>query len=685
MRSMKRFLRKIDLFGVYYNFNYKGREKYQTPIGGLFILLFIILVCVMGIYYFIPFIGRKNYTIVYYTMNLAATESINLFASESNFALGLQCDKNANEHQIITDLLDLKGKYVSYVRSSDSTYKKYTTELNMHKCIYDDFYNKYDKQMNYLGVHEYDCLDNKDNIIQGIFDDEVFTYYEFSVIAKNKSKKLTEEIIRFLFNNDCKFRFIYTDIIIDLDNYKNPETQYLTDIFIQLNPSLVIKRNIYFMNQHFSNDDYLLFVFNDEDSTEVKPLYSRYEEYSLYKGMNRFEENPNDYDYYSKIYIRADLKRTVIKRKYQKFMEFYADASSLLIAIYAILDIIFNYINHFYAYHSLSKFIFFFKDLEEENKFNLFTQRKKIHDLFYITDFNPSNNNSIEFESKDCKMNKLLSMNIKDSERINIIENNKEDYLKEIKIYNKKNNQQNRRTIKNDKNNIVIGNQMEIEELTINKLINRRIDNNGIIYDNFLKYKSNEILDDNNQKYNKKQNIDNKGRNTKINFNKSVKENEANESLRTHMDDITSKSGNKKKGTRANNSFNIFEIIITEFFKCCQNQEMIIKSQSNEMANNILSKKLDIITYVRNMILFDLLNQIILDDNKKTIINFLCRPVISLNNEQKIELDEFYKKYKETDFKKFSIKIQDLAQKQGKDEKENKLISVSNAHLKVLV
>ena len=112
---------------------------------------------------------------------------------------------------------------------------------------------------------------------------------------------------------------------------------------------------------------------------------------------------------------------------------------------------------------------------------------------------------------------------------------------------------------------------------------------------------------------------------------------------------------------------------------------MIIKNQANEKANNILFQKMDIITYVRNMILFDLVNQITLDDNKKTIINFLCRPVISLNNEQKIELDEFYKKYKERDFKKFSIKIQDLAQKQNKDEKENKLISASNAHLKLLV
>ena len=342
MRPIKKILTKIDLFGVTYNFKYKSKEKYQTSLGGFFILIFVILVCFMGIYYFIPFINRKNYTIVYYAMNLAVTEEINLFYSESNFAVGLSCESNKNEYRVITDLLNLEGKYITYVKNRDGTFKKNSKKLDMHQCTYDDFYNKYDKQMDYLGVQKFECVENKDDSIQGIFSDQIFSYFEFSAIAKNNSKNLTEEIIRFLFENDCKLQFVYTDIIIDLDDYKSPETQYLNVIFTQLNPTLFIKRNIYFMNQYFSNDDYLLFVFGDEDPNEVKPLYSRYEEYALYKGMNRFEEHPYEYEYYSKIYIRADLKKTVIKRKYQKFMEFYADASSLLIAIYGILEIIFQ-------------------------------------------------------------------------------------------------------------------------------------------------------------------------------------------------------------------------------------------------------------------------------------------------------------------------------------------------------
>ena len=119
--SILSFLQAIDLFGVTFAFRYKSKEKYKTALGGFFVLLFLILALVMGIYYFIPFINRKNYTIVYYTMNLAATEEVSLFSSESNFAVGLNCENNDNEKLAITDILDLKSRYVLYNKSRDGT------------------------------------------------------------------------------------------------------------------------------------------------------------------------------------------------------------------------------------------------------------------------------------------------------------------------------------------------------------------------------------------------------------------------------------------------------------------------------------------------------------------------------------------------------------------------------------
>ena len=138
------------------------------------------------------------------------------------------------------------------------------------------------------------------------------------------------------------------------------------------------------MNQYFTNDDYLIFNFGDDDEKEKKTLYSRYEEYALYMGFDRIIKKPYNYANFAKIYFRADLKRTIIQRKYQKLMEFYADASSLLIGIYEILCIVFNYIDYFYAYHSLAKHLFFFKELEPSTSFNIYKREIKLKKLYLL-------------------------------------------------------------------------------------------------------------------------------------------------------------------------------------------------------------------------------------------------------------------------------------------------------------
>ena len=82
------------------------------------------------------------------------------------------------------------------------------------------------------------------------------------------------------------------------------------------------------------------------------------------------------------------------------------------------------------------------------------------------------------------------------------------------------------------------------------------------------------------------------------------------------------------------------------------------------------------------MILFDIINRTILDDERKEIFNFLCRPIISLNKIQTNEFEEFYNIYKGEDFYKFIINIQELNKKPEKKTKDNKLISLAKEKLK---
>ena len=679
MSAIKSFFTMIDIFGVNYNFRYKDKEKYQTALGGFIVILFAILAITVAIYYFIPFVNRKNYTIVYYTMNLAKTEEVDLFASESNFAVGLICEKNKNEKKKIDELLDLKSRYIEYVKSRDGNYAKNPKDTNIHLCTYDDFYNKYDAQFDYLSLQTYYCVGNKEFTIQGIYADQVFSYFEFSVVAKDTTKAWTDEVLRFLFHNDCKLQIAFTDIIIDLDNYENPITQYLNTIFIQLNPSLFIKRNIYFMNQHFTNDDFLMFVFGDDQTPEKKPLYSRYEEYALWKGLKRFEEQPAEYEYYSKVYIRAELKKTVIKRKYQKFMEFYADASSLLIAIFEILVVIFNYVDTFYAHHSLAKSTFFFKELEDKDNFNIMKKTDIIQELISITELQKKNseNSPIEIISKNSKIMKNFPPKKKETERQEI-NDDKEDNQKEIKVYNNRN----KRPLesKQTKSSSYLKGKSTEEKKDYNnskqnQYSEKSEDDRGESDENYPKYKMNQMKR-------------NRNSGAMLNFRYNDRSNDDyNESIGTNMDENSSDTERprRKRKLKVENDFNIIEIIITQIFKCCMTKSMRLKNDANEKANELLFKKMDINSYVRNMILFDVMNRTMIDDNTKPIFNFLSRPVISVNKKAKVEFNEFYKNYRERDFNKYYDRIQEMVHKPKKEEREEKLVSISNEQLKSFV
>ena len=462
----------------------------------------------------------------------------------------------------IEDLLNLQAKYILYIKKEDGSFDKKGTDLETHTCNYADFYNQFDKQVDYLGLSSrFKCLGEKKDTVQGFFADQIFSYFEISLSAKNDSILNTTE--QFLFNNDCKFNIIFTDIIIDLDDYKTPITQFLNDdLFIQLNPTLFIKRNVYFMNQYFSNDDYWLFVFGD-DEKEIKTLYSRYEEYALYMGLDRIINKPYNYINFAKIYFRADLKRTIIQRKYQKLMEFYADASSILIALYEVLYLFFNFIDYFYAYHSLAQHIFFFKGIEGNKNYNIFKKSKQIQELISLIESNENKN--INYPEDNLKISR--NKNKEENEKIvNNIELNPNKTEKTIQVYkNKKNKIENK-----NRNNFTI-------------LKKPKINSDKISYNNL--YEPKQKIDDKNN-YNIKESDLNSEDNLdgiKLSqFEKNLKNilsKNYNDQMMEHKDNFPTLFDIKMNtNSKIKNTFNIFEILISQIFKCCMTQNMKIKN-----------------------------------------------------------------------------------------------------------
>ena len=649
MKSIKKFLRTIDIFGIPLTFRYKKNDKYSTSLGGLTIIIFIILAIAFGVYYFIPFVKRQNLSIIYYTMNIPKTEQIKFKDSKAAFAIGFDCQKNGRLK--VEDVFKLDAVFANYVKEMDGTYHKDKYPQTTHNCVYEDFYNNYNSSFDYLNLKNYQCLDNNKHIIEGIYADKIFSYYEFSVAAINDSDETFNNIDEYLFENDCKLQLVFTDITIDLSNYKEPIKPFLNSFFIQLNPTLFIKRNVFYMNQYLYDDDSLIAVFNSEEKPEqTKTLFSRYEEYSLYIGLDREITRPADYKNYAKIYMRSDLKKTEIRRTYQKITEFYADASSILVGIYEFLIIIISIINNFYAENSIVKKLFIFKGINNKY-FNIKNRHKKINELLSL---NGNNNNVVTFSRNNNRLNTNLISTKISMEKID--EKEEESSIKPSSSSNR-----------SQESKILFLSRRKSNKIRINK-------RNNFTKDLMIK----------NEKNNRKQkrySIDNQSKN--ILDNNNIKMNNLKTLGKEDEDNDSKKSKSKKNDKNINYNFSLIEIISSLLFPCLLRGNLKIKNEYYDKATEFLYNKLDIILYVRNMVLFDIINETLLDEEKKNIINFLSRPLLSLDKKENKNI--FYQNYYETDFDKFYDGYQELAHKTYKQHKEERLLSYSNQKLKELI
>ena len=527
-------IRWFDFFGESFTFRYKDEDKHASILGGIICIIFYIIAFLYFIYNFIPFIKRENFSLQYYTMNLEETEKIKLAEETTAFAFGLT-DNSDNKEYNISNLFKLNIVFVESPKGEKKTEK----ELNYTLCDLEKNYNNKisNKTFYDLKINELNCLSQEDlekNILKGIYTDDFFSYYDISVESLYQDNETHNNLINdYLMKYDCKLQFYYTDISLDLNNIDEPFSSFLNSLFLQLAPTLVQKKNILFMNYHLFDDNLYLHIGGDDKimmTNESKTGLSRVEDYFLYKGLERTSRNYKDDMTYAKMYIRVDNRKVVVKRRYQDFMEFYADTSALLLSIFWILGVIFAYYDRIKANHSISKKLFYFEGITD-NKFQKFKELKEIL-------------NSDEESEKNNKKEEIQSPN-------------------SLHLYLPNNEHSNNNAILN--NGLQNGTKMEINSDKIKK----EEDKNLIDY----------------------------------------------------------------------SSYNIFEMIWSFKLCCCKSKNFKNKVNIFKQARIMIDRKLDIVFYIRNMILFEYINKISL--NNKSIINFLSRPIIYINGDKKEKNPEF--------------------------------------------
>ena len=511
LKKFRGFLRSFDIFGDPFTFLYKDEDGQSTPFGGFIFIIFATLTALYLIYNFIPFLHEENFSLQYYTMNLEDTEDIKLAEEPIAFGFGLTVNNtNAN----LSDLFKFRVEF----RKNNAPRKT----ININHCELSDFHNLHDKYLNKVNIEDYYCISHEDlsnNSPEGIWTGTNFSYYMISLESKYLNNETHNQLINdYLVVSDCKLQFYYSDLTIDVDDYRNPISSVLNSMFLQLDPTIIQKRNILFMNYHLSDEDSFLHVLPGGEKSSTKTGLSRIEDYAVYKGLNRVDKKTDDYNIYAKIYIRADNRKVEIYRYYQDFMDFYDETTAIFWTLYYFAILIIPSYDRKKAIHSISKKLFFFEGTKYINN----EKMRKIKDIL--------------------KSNEVSSKNIE-------IKTKEEEFDENI-IYTR-----------NPKTSDVI-----------NKESNKRSKNN--------------------------KNSENKKEKIVIDY----------------------------------SNYNFLEIIASlDIF--CKTEKFKNKLNLIEQAENIIDEKLDIIYYLRNMLKFELINKIHLENDE--IVNFLSRPIIYYSSPEK--------------------------------------------------
>ena len=641
-----KILKKIDYFGIQFNFHYKGRDKYNSILSGFAFIVFIFITIFYIIYSLISFVNRENLTVTYYDILTHQAKKIDFEKFSLNFAYGLTC--SGYTAQELDEYFYITPSHMTR-ETINGTVKKTQIRFNNTFCTEEDFYNNLNSSFNELKLSNYYCVP-RNYSVEGVYVDNIFSYFQFVISAKKTSPEFYENYYKIL-RGDCKFEVYYIDHIIDVDRFKQPLQSSIEQIFMQLSPVNYKKMNIYFRQQEFSSDSAYIF---DKKKTNIYGGYSRYEEYSLYLGPERFSDKIANYYAFGTIYVRADRNKRIISRRYQKLTEFAASCSSLLSQLLLWMFLFFSNLNRFYANQSLIKNIFQLRNDKQSNFKNI----KKIIKDEKIKSFVESyekDKSKIEDDSNE----KYLEIKNSESKFIKI-SSNKNATSNNINIYNDIN-----KYINSNKNNEINNNKNNISNNEINNISNNNNSNNMINDNN-----NNRIIT------HFTQNSPNK-----LNISKNIIE----EGLLSIMS--LKKSLKKEKSFNKKFSINCCELCYYKFFckkfHCCN--DLKINNLLYKKAKKMLNIELDILTYLKTTQTVYLLNFILLEHYQSTCLKFISKPSISLANKMSVFEKIHYIENLNRDFSEFEKDFQFLLKKNNKNNLEKKLLNLVEMEINNLI
>jgi hypothetical protein len=364
-------IKKCDYFGVTFNFHYKSKEKFRSVTGGIVFLLFLAIAMTYVIINLKSLLKREHMQIISYKTITPSTDKINFKNYSLTQAFGISCSDIYKNQEM--EYFKIDANHVILTKNNGIINKE-KTKLNFSYCKNENFYNLFNNSFEKHGLNKIFCFTDNNITVSGLFTDDIYQYVELTVSSTKTEESDFDLYYHILTADDCTFQLYHIDYGIDVNKQKNPVSPYIRQEFLKLSPIDFNKMEIYYFTQNFKS--YENYLFNNHHN-KYYAGFSYFSYYNLFKGRDRFEKKPDDYNKFAKYFLRSDNGRYTVVRKYMKFTEFLAGVSSITSQSLLFLYVFMTRINKFYAMEKIMMRVYHF--IESNSGKNLLIKKLKLN------------------------------------------------------------------------------------------------------------------------------------------------------------------------------------------------------------------------------------------------------------------------------------------------------------------
>ncbi len=609
--QIKSLLKKMDYFGTFLTFRVNEEIEYKSIIGGTFSIIYALFVILYVTTMSIDFVRRKNINFIY-SNKISQNPFINLTEIGFNFAFGIQFSQSVTSAIKETrQFFDYNVSIIEYFSNEEITGKENVikTEIGTRRCTSSDFPEL---------LHHFYLNDLEDMIcpiinstsnfsIEGLYTDHYYKTLSIKLSLSNYSIEHYSKLEEYLNGTPIEFALFYKDTAIDYENRKNPLPSYLNYYYKGMDIEFFKITEIGISKLEFRNDENLFY-----DNTKLinKATHSSSRDLFRYLPSRGVE---NEYGVCEYI-IKCSSQILQLKRIYEKISEFAANISGVISFTFFIMILLANIIE--------IKII----DQKLIHKMLKFRGNKNIDVNYFIEKFNHNVQN--DFSSN------LVGEFLKPISKYNSVEFEKKKTIEKPIKKNRIKKKLNSFFELNKINNESIPNQLNRfeEKEEINNCENDKTEEK--------ENNDNYILDKTSLKSSERSF---KNYKTKT-FDLEKKVFTSPQMKRIKKPEIKTQSPVSKKNQEDLVKLSLYQIIRNFFCFWC-NKSWKRKNKLIKRAEKKINYYMDIITYVKTIQEFELLKEVLFDENTLRLFQFISKPTMKIINDDFIYCHHFLKEY----------------------------------------